>query len=77
MSMLVMIAQSASNARLEQARAAYLVLGDPDRRADYDERIAPPPVTSAGPLRSVPRVVRDGFRQPPITVGPVRWHRTR
>jgi curved DNA-binding protein CbpA len=45
---------------LRQVFAAYAVLGDPARRARYDEQTRP---------RS-PRPVD----QPPIQAGPVRWH---
>ncbi|MFW5470696.1 J domain-containing protein [Knoellia sp. CPCC 206435] len=68
-----------SDAALQEALAAYTILGDPERRAGYDERVARQHTPSASPAapRPVPRSFRTDPRQPPITVGPVRWHRSR
>ena len=72
---------AASNTTLEQAIAAYAILGDPASRAEYDHR------TSAQHPRAAPwddpgRWGGPGMRsssgapdQPPIQAGPVRWHR--
>ena len=63
-----------SNALLQQVIAAYAVLGDPQRRADYDARATRPtraPTTAPRPFRSP-----SSSGPPPIRVGPVRWHRT-
>lgn len=63
-----------STATLLQARAAYAVLRDPDRRADYDrtraQRTRRP--TSVRP----PEMAFMGTDpdRPPIQAGPVRWH---
>jgi len=59
---------------LEQVLAAYTVLRDPARRADYDREAAP---QARSPSRQSPRAVShylaDGW--PPIVAGPVHWHR--
>ncbi len=62
-----------SNALLQRVIAAYAVLGDPQRRADYDARAA----IHTRPAASAPRPFRprSGSAVPPIRVGPVRWHR--
>jgi DnaJ-class molecular chaperone len=62
-----------SNALLQQVIAAYAVLGDPQRRADYDAaatRHAEAPISEPRPFRP-----RSYSGEPPIRVGPVRWHR--
>ncbi|ETZ72789.1 putative dnaJ domain protein [Mycobacterium sp. MAC_080597_8934] len=59
--------------RLSEILAAYALLRDPARRADYDrehrvhQRIRP----------AVTRVTRiePADEQPPLRAGPVRWHR--
>ncbi|WP_270889045.1 J domain-containing protein [Pedococcus sp. 5OH_020] len=68
-------ATAAANTTLQRAIAAYATLGDPARRAEYDQR-----VTQGA--RSTPTRVGAGVRypgnppnQPHIVVGPVRWHR--
>ncbi len=58
-----------SDTALQQALAAYSVLHDPVRRADYDRQAMP-----ARP-RPPQRLNTDRARsQPPIIAGPVRWH---
>jgi curved DNA-binding protein CbpA len=62
-----------SDAALQQVLAAYTVLGDPARRADYD-RQAKPDSRPTRPLRQ--RLIKSrADDQPPIVAGPVRWHR--
>ena len=63
-----------SDAALQHVLAAYTVLSDPARRADYDRERTPP----SGPApRESQQVLNEhsAYRQPPIVVGPVRWHR--
>jgi DnaJ-class molecular chaperone len=60
---------------LQHVIAAYAVLGEPDRRAAYDQCLDPRRATA--PTRVGPLVNASG-RSPqrqPIRVGPVRWHR--
>jgi curved DNA-binding protein CbpA len=63
-----------SDAALQQVLAAYTMLGDPARRADYDRelrsRSRPPP---RRPQQAPHK--HGGYHQPPIVAGPVRWHR--
>ncbi|MEB3983702.1 J domain-containing protein [Mycobacterium sp. 663a-19] len=69
--------------RLRQILAAYALLRDPSRRAEYDRAHparAHPARDETGPVRiTVTRAdpgdtqSRDG--RPPLWVGPVRWHR--
>jgi curved DNA-binding protein CbpA len=65
---------AASDTTLQQVLAAYTVLRDPVRRADYDQearqRLRAP--------RRRPQQPPDHYgapSQPPIIAGPVRWHR--
>lgn len=66
---------TASDEALQQVLAAYAVLGDAERRADYDKRTldrqhhrAPDrPQSRESPHRPESQV--------PIRAGPVRWHR--
>ena len=61
-----------SNALLQQVIAAYAVLGHPQRRTDYDAAItrqAEAPMSQPRPFRP-----QSSPGQPPIRVGPVRWH---
>jgi curved DNA-binding protein CbpA len=81
-------ADASTNDRLQQVVSAYAVLGDPGRRAVYDQRRATydrhPSAydqRTAGARSAsspaVPVVVRSSLsaaEQPPIVVGPVRWH---
>ena len=62
--------RAVSDATLQQVIAAYSVLHDPVRRADYDRQNA-----AARPRPQ--RRVDDALRRPPIVAGPVRWHPTR
>ena len=64
-----------SDTALEQVLAAYAVLHNPARRADYDRQFTTP----AHQARRAPQqpLNHHGERsQPPIIAGPVRWHRT-
>ena len=61
--------RAASDAALAQVLAAYAVLRDDARRADYDREISQP--ARRQPQRS-PRYYR-AYDQPPIVAGPVRW----
>jgi curved DNA-binding protein CbpA len=64
-----------SDAALQQVLAAYAVLGDPTRRADYDRQLGiRVRGTASRPRPPAPRSARSGA-EPPIRVGPVRWHR--
>lgn len=71
---------------LHRVLAAYAVLGDPARRASYDQQqrthhpgreqptaIVPPATTTTGSSPTWPREAS----QPPIRFGPVQWHRPR
>jgi DnaJ-class molecular chaperone len=67
--------RSVSDAALRHVVAAYAVLRDPARRADYDRKLRPR--TQQVPRR--PREARNhdvASEQPPIVAGPVRWHRS-
>jgi len=72
-----------ADSALKQVIAAYLLLRDPERRARYHQKSGPPsgvPGTglraarpqAAGPVVRPTRGVRP---EPPLRVGPVRWHR--
>lgn len=62
-----------SDAALQQVLEAYTMLGDPARRADYDKEVRP--CSYPAPRRPQHALNRyDAHRQPPIVVGPVRWH---
>jgi len=64
-----------SDTALQHVLAAYTVLRDPARRADYDRNITPR--TRPAPRRA-PQTPNDhgADDQPPIVAGPVRWHRS-
>jgi DnaJ-class molecular chaperone len=62
-----------SDTTLRQVLAAYTVLHDPARRADYDQQ-AKPPAHHAPRQPQQPNHNRT-YSQPPIIAGPVRWHR--
>ena len=66
-----------SDATLQQVLAAYTVLHDPGRRAEYDREAEPrtPPARRPSHQRATDRGGTDG--RPPIIAGPVRWHRAR
>jgi DnaJ-class molecular chaperone len=63
-----------SDAALQQVLAAYAVLHDPARRADYDRQTR---ARAPDPRRGghQPAKGHGGYDQPPIVAGPVRWHR--
>jgi curved DNA-binding protein CbpA len=65
---------AASTAALQQAIAAYLVLGDPARRAGYDHGTMARRAGTPIPVRPARRFTRNDANQPPIQAGPVRWH---
>lgn len=63
-----------SDTTLLQVLAAYTVLRDPARRADYDQATRP----RVHPARRRPQQALNDYGahgQPPIIAGPVRWHR--
>jgi curved DNA-binding protein CbpA len=75
-----------SDAALQQVLAAYSVLHDPTRRADYDQRrvrrdvaaaSASPPGVRTQPARAIPvrrrRIPKAPEPDRPIVGGPVRW----
>lgn len=68
-----------SDAVLQQILAAYAVLRDPGRRADYDQRYT----TQPAPTRPSPTIAEaepvfvswtGQLNEPPLCAGPVRWH---
>jgi len=64
-----------ADAALQRVLAAYRVLGDPSRRADYDQHVRPPTRPTSPP--QPPRTTAPGYhtdRQSPLVAGPVRWH---
>jgi len=63
-----------ADAALQQVLAAYSVLGDPARRADYDQHARPRIQPAPRRRQQVPNEYRAPG-QPPIVAGPVRWHR--
>ena len=67
---------AASNLALQEAMSAYSVLGDPARRARYDQHILRRTSTSirVHPAFRVPSAFPE---LPPIQAGPVRWHGSR
>jgi curved DNA-binding protein CbpA len=65
---------AAANSTLQHLIAAYAVLADPARRAEYDQRTTPGTrrvPTWVGPAVRLPY---DPPGQPPIQASPVRWH---
>lgn len=64
---------AASDTTLQQILAAYTVLHDPARRADYDRETRPIHPTRRRPQQPPNRY--GAYGQPPIIAGPVRWHR--
>jgi curved DNA-binding protein CbpA len=63
-----------SDQALQHVLAAYAVLRDPTRRADYDREVRS--LTRPVARRSQqPPNRHSTHRQPPIVAGPVRWHR--
>ncbi|WP_299442546.1 J domain-containing protein [uncultured Phycicoccus sp.] len=65
-----------SDATLQQAIAAYLVLGDPASRARFDRRTTASTAAPRVRIR-VTRPTPGRADQPPILAGPVRWHPSR
>jgi len=65
--------RAASDTALQHVIAAYAVLHDPLRRAEYDRTAT----FRAPPTRHRPQQAPDHhgrYGPPPIIVGPVRWH---
>jgi curved DNA-binding protein CbpA len=60
---------------LQQVIAAYTVLHDPARRADYDRDTRPQLHPARRPPQQPPNPY-GAHGQPPIIAGPVRWHPT-
>lgn len=63
----------ADDTKLRDAMAAYLVLGNPDRRADFDRGNR----TITAPAVEIPvhRHTRQGADAPSVSAGPVYWYR--
>jgi curved DNA-binding protein CbpA len=63
----------ADDTKLRDAMAAYLVLGNPDRRADFDRGNR----TITAPAVDIPvhRHPRHGADAPSVSAGPVYWYR--
>lgn len=64
----------AGDDRLRQVLAAYALLRDPHRRAEYDRTAR----RNQAETKVVPVTVARGSvvgKQPPLRAGPVRWHR--
>jgi DnaJ-class molecular chaperone len=68
---------AASDTTTRQAIYAYAVLGDPIRRAGYDQHITARRTSTGTPLHPAPRFTHRSPEQPPIQAGPVRWHHDR
>ena len=60
-----------SDTTLAQVLAAYAVLHDTDRRAEYDRQTVPPRPVRREPQR--PPIHRSAAAKPPIVAGPVYW----
>ncbi|GFG72841.1 J domain-containing protein [Mycobacterium botniense] len=65
---------SGADERLRQILAAYALLRDPRRRAEYD-RTARPARRDTGPVRIPVTRIEPVDNEPPLRAGPVRWHR--
>ena len=63
-----------SDNALQQVLAAYIVLGDPRRRASYDQQEQIRTINAAPPAPQRRWQHHDPPDQPPIQAGPVRWH---
>lgn len=63
----------AADERLRQILAAYALLRDPTRRADYD-RTAAPARTQTSPTHIPITHIDNIDERPPLWAGPVRWH---
>jgi DnaJ-class molecular chaperone len=66
--------RAAADATLQHVLAAYTVLRDAARRADYDRETKPAEQRARGPAQ--PLNHHDADAQAPIIAGPVRWRRT-
>ena len=66
---------AAADAALQQVLDAYAVLGDPGRRTHYDQHAAARQPGPAYPRQDTAQHASTRSTQPPIRVGPVRWHR--
>jgi curved DNA-binding protein CbpA len=64
---------SGADERLRQILAAYALLRDPHRRADYDRGHRVP--NDTGPVRITVTHIDSGDEQPPLWAGPVHWSR--
>jgi curved DNA-binding protein CbpA len=69
-------ADDAASTTLQQALDAYTLLGDPARRARYDQRTSQQ-TTTPTPVHPARLFTLGDPDQPPIQAGPVRWHRSR
>ena len=61
--------------RLQEVFAAYRLLRDPHRRADFDRRRVPEGRRPSGGTATAAATRSDVRHDPWIVVGPVRWHR--
>jgi len=64
---------SGADERLRQILAAYALLRDPHRRAEYDR--AHPAHKDTGPVRITVTRIDSTHEQPPLWAGPVQWNR--
>jgi len=62
-----------SDTTLQRILAAYRVLHDAARRAEYDRETGPRPQAHRRALEPTNR--SDDYERPPTIAGPVRWHR--
>jgi len=65
---------AAADTTLQQVLAAYAVLHDPARRADYDREARPRRHPAPRAAQQPPNHER-AYGQPPLVAGPVRWDR--
>jgi curved DNA-binding protein CbpA len=65
---------SGADERLRQILAAYALLRDPRRRADYDRTVHRADA-DPGPVQTPVTSLEPTDDQPPLWAGPVRWHR--
>jgi DnaJ-class molecular chaperone len=63
---------SGADDRLQQVFAAYRLLRDPQRRRDYDRGSAR--ARKSAPFKVAVTRTDAGDDDPPLWVGPVRWH---
>lgn len=64
---------SGADERLRQILAAYALLREPHRRAEYDR--AHPTHKDTGPVRITVTHIDSTDEQPPLRAGPAQWHR--